>query len=118
MSVFGKMDKSLPVNVVSAGQRIRRNVSLSGRRTSVSLEAAIWAALADICKREKILSIDLLSRVHEGVPDASFASSLRLFALAYYRALVMAQPDYLKNGGQLEAETGPSVLATALADLT
>jgi predicted DNA-binding ribbon-helix-helix protein len=118
MSVFGKMDKSLPINVVSAGQRIRRNVSLSGRRTSVSLEAAIWAALADICKREKILSIDLLSRVHEGNPNKSFASSLRLFALAYYRALAMAHPDYQKDGGQIEVANGRSVLDVALADLT
>lgn len=118
MSVFGKMDKSLPINIVSAGQRIRRNVSLSGRRTSVSLEAAIWAALADICKREKILSIELLSRVHSEHPDASFASSLRLFALAYYRALAMAQPDYPKNGGQIEAVKGRSVLDAALADLS
>jgi predicted DNA-binding ribbon-helix-helix protein len=118
MSVFGKMDKSLPIKVVSAGQRIRRNVSLSGRRTSVSLEAAIWAALADICKREKILSIDLLSRVHDGHPNASFASSLRLFALAYYRTLAMAHPDYQKNGGQLGVENGRSVLDAALADLT
>lgn len=118
MSVFGEMDKSLPINVVSAGQRIRRNVNLSGRRTSVSLEAAIWAALADICKREKILSIELLSRVHNGHPDASFASSLRLFALAYYRALATAQPDYQKSGGQIETVQDRSVLDAALADLT
>jgi predicted DNA-binding ribbon-helix-helix protein len=101
----------------SGGDRVRRNVNISGRRTSVSLEAAVWDALADICKRERVSQVELFSRVDNGRLDASLASALRVFVLTYFRGLAIgkfsvAQTDSGRDGQEA------SVLACALAEFT
>jgi predicted DNA-binding ribbon-helix-helix protein len=81
----------------SGGERIRRNVNISGRRTSVSLETAVWDALADICKRERVSLVELLTRIDTGRLEASLASALRVFVLAYFRTLASIKLDGMKR---------------------
>lgn len=67
------------------GARVRRNVRVATRRTSVSLEVAIWDALADICTREDLPIDAVCDAVETRRNSDSLASSLRTFSLLYFR---------------------------------
>jgi len=67
------------------GARVRRNVRVAERRTSVSLEIAIWDALADICAREGMPIDAVCDAVETRRNSDSLASSLRTFSLLYFR---------------------------------
>ncbi len=69
------------------GARHRRTVIVSGRRTSISVEVAIWDALTDVCKREECTLSDLLTLVDQRRRGASLASAIRVFSIFYFRAL-------------------------------
>ena len=69
------------------GARHRRTVIVSGRRTSISVEVAIWDALTDVCKREECTLSDLLTLVDQRRLGASLASAIRVFSIFYFRAL-------------------------------
>jgi predicted DNA-binding ribbon-helix-helix protein len=66
---------------------ISRNITLKGHRTSMRLEPAMWDALIDICRREKLNLHQLCSIVvdHKG-EDTSFTAAVRVFAMSYFRA--------------------------------
>lgn len=72
---------------VAGGDRQRRNVTVSGRRTSLSLEDSIWASLTEICDRERLSLPDLVTLVDQRRRDDSLASALRVFVLVYFRTL-------------------------------
>ncbi len=69
------------------GARHRRTVIVSGRRTSISVEVAIWDALTDICKREECTLSDLLTLIDQRRLGASLASAIRVFSIFYFRAI-------------------------------
>lgn len=102
-----------------SSRRIRRNVKVSGRRTSVSLEVAVWDALAEICARED-MTIDLLcDAIEVRRRSASLASALRIFALVYFRVLEQRlHPRPKAAAGSLREGRGqagfPAVLESAL----
>lgn len=74
-------------NTLGTGERLRRNVTVSGRRTSVSLEVAMWEALRELCDREQLTAAELFTLVDQKREEASLASALRIFALTYFRLL-------------------------------
>ena len=100
-----------------SSRRIRRNVKVSGRRTSVSLEIAVWDALAEICGREQI-PLDLLCDAVEGRRGgASLASALRIFSLVYFRVLEGRLNPARADKGLAESKPQlgfPSLLESAL----
>ena len=69
------------------GARHRRTVIVSGRRTSISVEVAIWDALTDVCKREECTLSDVLTLIDQRRLGASLASAIRVFSIFYFRAL-------------------------------
>ncbi|MBI1777271.1 MAG: ribbon-helix-helix domain-containing protein [Proteobacteria bacterium] len=95
---------------------MRRNVWVTGRRTSVSLETAVWDALVEICEREGHGMDALCSMVDQRRQRASLASSLRIFVLGYFRAIA----DRLTRRARRRrdpADEAP-LLATVLARLS
>ena len=69
----------------SDGRAILRNVRVSGRRTSVKLEAAMWEALLELCARTG-LSVDQVCQSAAEMPgDVSFSARLRVLILNFYR---------------------------------
>ncbi len=66
---------------------ISRNITVAGHRTSMRLEPAMWDALIEICRREK-LSIHQLCDIVAGRKPAetSFTAAMRVFAMSYFRA--------------------------------
>ena len=65
-------------------KRVKRNITLDGVRTTLSLEVAVWDALADISRREQ-LDLDTLCQFIVSKPrSGSRAAALRIFGLDYY----------------------------------
>ena len=65
---------------------ISRNVIISGRRTSVRLEPAMWDGLQEVCQREHSSVHQICNSVSLQKPDdATLTSSIRVFIMRYYR---------------------------------
>lgn len=71
----------------NTGHRLRRNVTIGGRRTSVSLEHHVWEGLLDVCRRESIGIDALCTEVDRRRVRSSMSSSLRVFLLLYFRGI-------------------------------
>ncbi len=66
-------------------KRVKRNITLDGVRTTLSLETAVWDALTDISVREQ-LDLDTLCQCIVSKPrSGSRAAALRVFGLDYYK---------------------------------
>jgi predicted DNA-binding ribbon-helix-helix protein len=65
---------------------VSRNVTISGHRTSIRLEADMWEALFEICRREG-KTVHAICSVVDGQRIASrLTAALRVYIMAYYRA--------------------------------
>jgi predicted DNA-binding ribbon-helix-helix protein len=66
---------------------ISRNITINGHRTSMRLEPAMWNALIDICRREKLSIHQICSMVAQHkAEESSFTAAVRVFAMSYYKA--------------------------------
>ena len=83
--------------------RLRKNVFVGPRRTSVSLEIQVWDALDDVCFREEVTLDEICSDINRRRLSSSMSSSLRMFLLIYYR--------YMAEVLQRQRRTRPSGLA-------
>lgn len=77
---------------------LNRNVYLSGRRTSVTLERIFWDALSDMARAQAVSTRVLIERIHADnrerlVAGQNLTSVLRVTATAWYR-----------NGGRAVAD--------------
>ena len=104
---------------VIGSDRIRKNVTIGHRRTSVSLEAQVWNGLSDICKRESIGMDGLCTMVAERRQESSMSSALRVFLLTYFRLVVDNIEDTLSSApatglGESPQEPIPGYLDIAL----
>src|SRR5437762_7892724 len=77
-----------------------RNIIVSGHRTSMRLEPAMWRALSDIAEREGRSLHELCTMVHRLRRRSSLTSAVRVFILSYYRTLAR---DLETLGGSAEA---------------
>lgn len=78
--------------------RIRKNIVIEDRRTSVSLEEQVWDGLIDICRREEISIDELCTLVARRRIGSSMSSSLRVFLLAYFRIVAQTVERQLTAG--------------------
>ncbi len=63
-----------------------RNVTVSGRRTSIRLEPERWNGVTEICQREGRTIHEICSMVEKFRRDSSFTARLRVFIMNYFRA--------------------------------
>lgn len=74
-------------NPASTGRRMKRNVRVGDRRTTIVLEAYVWDCIDSMLQRENV-TLDAFCNMIEGVRrSSSMASSARLIVLAYFRLL-------------------------------
>lgn len=65
---------------------ISRNVTIAGHRTSIRLEPAMWDALIEICRREKLSIHQLCTMVAERKNvETSLTAAVRVFSMSYFR---------------------------------
>ncbi|QQR68976.1 MAG: ribbon-helix-helix domain-containing protein [Alphaproteobacteria bacterium] len=77
---------------------VSRNISLASRRTSVRLEPEMWAALQEICRRERsgIHRICALIDEHRR-SGTSLTAAIRVFVMAYFRTAA-TEEGHLRAG--------------------
>ena len=92
LEVFSRTEGELSSNR-NNGHRLRRNVTIDGRRTSISLEGHVWEGLIDICRREAIGIDTLCTAVDRHRIRSSMSSSLRVYLLLYFRGLAERLAD-------------------------
>ncbi|MEQ1652525.1 MAG: ribbon-helix-helix domain-containing protein, partial [Hyphomicrobium sp.] len=66
---------------------VSRNVTIAGHRTSVRLEPDMWAALKEICRRERASMHEVCTTVAQHKQqNSSLTAAIRVFIMAYFRA--------------------------------
>lgn len=66
---------------------VSRNITVSGRRTSVRLEPEMWRALKEISSRETCSIHELCSLISfRKNPRTSLTAAIRVFLMLYFRA--------------------------------
>ena len=78
---------------VVGSDRIRKNVSIDHRRTSISLEAQVWDSLSEICDKESVGIDGLCTMVAERRQESSMSSALRVFGMTYFRLVAETLED-------------------------
>lgn len=98
-------------NPASTGRRLKRNVRIGDRRTTIVLEAYVWDSIDSMLQREAVSLDDFCNRVEDTRQRSSMASSARLVVLIYFRLLgqinsppfVDAELGRLQMEGRLQA---------------
>ncbi|MBP6013038.1 MAG: ribbon-helix-helix domain-containing protein [Alphaproteobacteria bacterium] len=67
-------------------KKLKRSITISGHRTSVSLEADFWEALTEIAAEKKRPLAQLVDEIDKrDGRGQNLSSALRVFVLAHYR---------------------------------
>jgi predicted DNA-binding ribbon-helix-helix protein len=112
----GTTETAPPKNIQATERHMKsslvsRNVTLNGHRTSMRLEPAVWQALSDIGRREKLNIHQLCSMVADHKSsEASFTAAVRVFSMEYFRAASTEE-------GHRQAGHGSAFVFTAKRDL-
>jgi predicted DNA-binding ribbon-helix-helix protein len=67
-------------------QVVKRSISVSGHKTSVSLEDEFWSALKVIAGKRLTNLSDLVTAIDNQRQHGNLSSALRLFVLDFYRS--------------------------------
>ena len=74
-------------NPASTGRRLKQNVRIGDRRTTIVLEAYVWDSIDSMLRREAVSLDEFCNRVETTRLRSSMASSARLVVLIYFRLL-------------------------------
>jgi len=66
---------------------LKRSFSISGHRTSISLETAFWEALRHIAASEGRSLASIVAKIDRERGDAGLSGAVRVYVLDYYREL-------------------------------
>jgi predicted DNA-binding ribbon-helix-helix protein len=112
-------------NPASTGRRLKRNVRVGGRRTTIVLEAYVWDSIDSMLDNEAVSLDEFCAHVDYARQHSSMASSVRLVVLTYFRLLEQinrppfVDPDLqrLRHEGLLRApqQSGPAIPLLQLA---
>jgi predicted DNA-binding ribbon-helix-helix protein len=70
---------------VGPSRLVNRNVKALCGRTSMRLEPELWAALEEICRREKTAVGDVVKQVDQAGFPGGRTSAVRVYVLTYFR---------------------------------
>ena len=71
---------------------VTRNVTISGRRTSIRYEPEVWRALEILCRRKNISLHEFCSRVDAVRGESGLTSAIRAEMVTYFvEALARAE---------------------------
>jgi predicted DNA-binding ribbon-helix-helix protein len=66
---------------------VKRSFTISGHRTSISLEAPFWEALKAIAAEEKASVASLIGRIDAARGKSGLSSAVRVWILEHYREI-------------------------------
>jgi len=79
-----------PARPLTATRPVKRSFTLTGHRTSISLEAAFWDALRDAATDEGVSLAVLVGRIDRQRGDAGLSGAVRVWVLDYFRRKALA----------------------------
>ena len=83
---------------------VSRNITISGRRTSVRLEPEMWSSLKEISKRERCSIHDICSLISlRKNENTSLTAAIRVFLMLYFRASSTEEGHNRAGHGSFEA---------------
>jgi len=91
-----------------ASSLVSRNITVSGHRTSMRLEPAMWDALQEVARREAKTINDICTMVDERRRESSLTAALRVYIVAYFRAAATEHPHLRAGHGGRLAEEPPA----------
>jgi predicted DNA-binding ribbon-helix-helix protein len=68
------------------GRPVKRSFTISGHRTSISLEAPFWDALKSAAAEERISVASLVGRIDSTRGSSGLSSAVRVWLLLQHRA--------------------------------
>ena len=66
----------------------KHSVTITGHRTSVTLEPEFWLELKDICKKEKKSLGKIIAEIDEATGHENLSSKIRVFVLKKIKKLL------------------------------
>lgn len=79
-------DQSNGTISVAAGRPVKRSFSISGHRTSISLEAAFWDAFRDFCEKDGVALAQRLAEIDRSRgEDTGLSGAVRVWVLRRYQ---------------------------------
>lgn len=84
---------------------INRNVTVTGRRTSVRLEQPMWDALEEICRRERKVLNQLVSEIDHGRQESSLTAAIRVTIMQYFRTAATERGHLRAGHGAMHKQT-------------
>ncbi len=82
---------------------LSRNITISGRRTSVRLEPEMWSSLYDIAKRERCSIHDICTLISMRKREkTSLTAAIRVFLMLYFRAAATEDGHVRAGHGNFE----------------
>ena len=84
---------------------VTRNITVSGRRTSMRLEPKMWDALEEICNRQGWPMAEVFSRIDaQRNGPGSLTTATRVFILNYFRHAATEAGHALAGHGEIHDE--------------
>ena len=65
------------------------NIVVGGHRTSVRLEPAMWDALQDVARRQRLTIHDLVTRIDRGRTNSGLTAAIRVYIVNFYRSVAL-----------------------------
>lgn len=92
--------------------RLNRNVTINGRRTTLRMEKAYWLLIEEICAREEVTISELCQQIEREnwalKECSSLTSALRVFVATYFHAAATEQGHERAGHGSLEFSEHPA----------
>lgn len=85
---------------------VNRNVTIHGRRTSLRLEPAMWDALAEMARRERLTIHELCTAIQSRRQESTLTAAIRVHILVYFREAATEQGHELAGHGRLTDSPG------------
>lgn len=80
----------------------KHSVTISGHRTSISLEEEFWSGLKAIASSRQKSLADIIRQIDRERGAANLSSAIRLAVLAYYKEQIPENSDQGQNPNQAE----------------
>ena len=90
---------------VAESTLVNRNITASGKRTSMRLEPDLWDGLQEICRRERTDVSAQVRRIHADSRGGR-TSAVRVFVLRYFRDAATDEGHRLAGHGTLPEMNG------------
>jgi predicted DNA-binding ribbon-helix-helix protein len=93
--------------ILAPSTLINRNVTVTGRRTSVRLEQPMWDALEEICRREHKVLNQLVTEIENNREESSLTAAIRVTIMLYFKTAATERGHVRAGHGPMRKQAAP-----------